>query len=123
MGIGAELAGLSEGAIERTRRRIDGLSDDELRWQPAPGSWTVRRLRDDRVVVDNRLGPGPDVPPPSIAWRIAHLVDVYAAARNGRWLRVPADVAAGAIPRAPWTIADDADAARSLLTKATDHWL
>src|SRR3954451_23876542 len=102
MGIGFEVAALSQWAIDRTTRRLEGLTDDELLWQPAPGSWTVRRLRDGRVVVDNRLGPGPDVPPPSIGWRLAHLIDVYGSDRNARWLRAPADVAAGATRGGPW---------------------
>ena len=29
------------------RRRLDGLTDDEYFWEPAPGCWSVRR-RDDR---------------------------------------------------------------------------
>jgi hypothetical protein len=75
------------------------------------------------VVVDNRLGPGPDVPPPSIAWRIAHLVDIYGSSRNGRWLRVPAELVARAPSGSPWPIAEVADGARELLRGAMDHWL
>jgi hypothetical protein len=123
MGIGTDLAGLSQWAIDRTRRRLDGLTDDELRWQPVAGSWTVRRLRDGRVVVDNRPGPGPDVPPPSIAWRIAHLVGVYGSSRNARWLRAPDELFARATRTAPWEMADDADGARALLDRAMDYWM
>src|SRR4051794_6002154 len=112
MGIGFEVAALSQWAIDRTTRRLQGLGDDELRWQPAPGSWTLRHLRDGRTILDNRVGPGPDVPPPSIAWRLAHLVDVYGSPRNGRWLRAPGDVLDRA-RRTPWTLADDADGARA----------
>jgi hypothetical protein len=104
-------------------RRLDGLTDDELRWQPAPGSWTVRRLRDGRVVVDNRLGPGPDVPPPSIAWRLAHLVDIYGSVRNARWLRAPSEVVDRAVPHDPWSIAEDVEGCLALLRTATTYWL
>jgi hypothetical protein len=83
----------------------------------------VRRLRDGRVVVDNRLGPGPDVPPPSIAWRIAHLIGVYGSSRNARWLRAPDALLAQATRTAPWEMADDADGARALLDRAMDYWM
>jgi hypothetical protein len=120
MGIQTELLALSEWVIGRTRTRLEGLTDDELRWPPAPGSWTVRRLADGRVVVDDREAPGPDVPPPSIAWRMAHLIDVYASSRNARWLRSPVTTP---FPGRPWTIGWTADESRELLDRATDHWL
>jgi hypothetical protein len=120
MGIQTELLALSEWVIGRTRTRLEGLTDHELRWPPAPGSWTVRRLADGRVVVDDREAPGPDVPPPSIAWRIAHLIDVYASSRNARWLRSPV---ATPFPGRPWTIGWTAAECVELLDRATAHWL
>ena len=121
MGIRDELLSLSHGVIGRTRSRLEGLTDDELRWQPSPGSWTVRRLADGRVIVDNREAPGPDVPAPSIAWRIAHLIDVYASPRNGRWLRSPAPPTP--FPGHPWTIAWTAAECLELLERAAAHWI
>lgn len=124
MGIQDELVALSTWVIGRTRTRLEGLTDDELRWQPVPGSWTVRRLVADggRVVVDNRAAPGPDVPPPSIAWRLAHLVEVYASPRNGRWLRVD-DRVPTPFAEHPWAIGWTADESLALFDRATAHWL
>ena len=55
--------------------RLDGLSDDEHLWEPADGCWSVRESA-GRWVAD-RVTPAP-VPPPvtTIAWRIAHLIEV-----------------------------------------------
>jgi hypothetical protein len=41
-----ELVDLSNEAWRRTRARIDGLTDEEYFWEPAPGCWTIRQ-RDD----------------------------------------------------------------------------
>ena len=30
---------------DRLRRRLEGLTDDEYFWEPAPGCWTVHRDR------------------------------------------------------------------------------
>jgi hypothetical protein len=48
---------------ERFRARVDGLTDDELAWRPAPAA-----------------------PELSIVWRMAHLVVVLGEQRNWRWL-------------------------------------
>jgi hypothetical protein len=48
---------------ERFRARVDGLTDDELRWRPVPSD--------------------PDL---SIAWRMAHIARLLGEQRNWRWL-------------------------------------
>ena len=59
------------------QRRVDGLSDDEYFWEPAPGCWTVRRQADGRYSFDP--WPLPYWPPPNpapvttIAWRLVHM--------------------------------------------------
>lgn len=51
---------------------LDGLTDDMCFWEPAPGSWTVRR-DGDRWTADLVL-PEPDPPPvPSIGWVTWHI--------------------------------------------------
>lgn len=64
------------------RPGLDGLTDAEYLWEPAPGSWSVRpraeattamAVGDGDVVVDFEH-PAPEPPPiTTIAWRIAHV--------------------------------------------------
>ena len=55
------------------RPRLEGLSDDEYFWEPAPGCWSVRPVGDGRYEMD-RERPAPDPPPlTTIAWRMCHI--------------------------------------------------
>ena len=79
-----DLVDLSDYVYERTLSRLQGLSDAEYLWEPAPGCWSVRTGM-GTVAVD--WAPMPDSPPfTTIAWRLVHLIRVYADARNERWL-------------------------------------
>lgn len=97
MGWGSDLSLFAEQTAQRTLARLGGLGDEEFRWQPASDAWTVRTLRSGRTIVDNNVyQPGP-APVTSIAWRVAHLIDVstaspaddiatvHEAAAAGRW--------------------------------------
>ncbi len=65
------------------RPRLDGLTDDEYRWEPVAGCWNVRprgtgtapmAIGGGDFTIDFAL-PEPDPPPvTTIAWRIGHLV-------------------------------------------------
>lgn len=59
------------------RPRLDGLTDEEYLWEPAPGCWSVRLAGDGRAVVEGQwYGGAPAVTPPpftTIAWRLCHL--------------------------------------------------
>ena len=65
------------------RPRLDGLTDDEYRWEPVAGCWNVRprgtstapmAVGGGDFTIDFAL-PEPDPPPvTTIAWRIGHLV-------------------------------------------------
>jgi DinB superfamily len=56
------------------RPRLDGLTDDEYFWEPAPNAWSVRPRADGTFTVDWAY-PEPDPPPvTTIAWRLAHLI-------------------------------------------------
>ncbi|QKG24000.1 DinB family protein [Actinomadura verrucosospora] len=60
----------------RTRERLDGLSDDEYLWEPAPGGWTIRPDAEGRWHIDGEGGGGPapdPVPIATLAWRIGHI--------------------------------------------------
>ena len=38
----ADLRELSRYVFDRTRRRLDGLTDDEYLWEPSPHCWSIR---------------------------------------------------------------------------------
>ena len=70
----------------QARPRLDGLTDDEMRWEPVAGCWSVRPRADATsrlaagsgdVVVDYEW-PVPDpAPVTTIAWRLAHVTIVF----------------------------------------------
>lgn len=117
-----ELVDLSDETWHRTRTRLDGLSDEEYFWEPAPGCWTVRKRADGTWMADWPL-PRPEPEPfTTVAWRLWHLIDMYGEDRAPQWLGVPAqgspighDDPAGAPPS---TAAD----AIALLERAHDRW-
>ncbi|PVZ04938.1 DinB family protein [Actinomycetospora cinnamomea] len=68
---------------EYLRPRLDGLTDEQYLWEPAPGAWSVRPR--DRAVTPMAAGAGemvidfaypePDPPPvTTVAWRLGHLI-------------------------------------------------
>jgi len=117
-----ELVDLSDGVWVRTRARLEGLSDEEYFWEPAPGCWTVRPRADGTWMADWPL-PRPEPEPfTTIAWRLWHLIDMYGEDRAPRWLAVPAqgapigmDDPAGAPPA---SVAE----ALAMLERAHDRW-
>ncbi len=65
------------------RPRLNGLTDDEYRWEPVPGAWNVRPRGTSTAPIAAGSGdftidfamPEPDpAPVTTIAWRIGHLV-------------------------------------------------
>ena len=65
------------------RPRLDGLTDDEYRWEPVPGAWNVRPRGASSTKIAAGSGdfvidfefPAPEpTPVTTIAWRIGHLV-------------------------------------------------
>ena len=117
----AELIDLSDQVWTRLRGRVEGLTDEEYLWEPAPGCWTIRPRADGTWVADSVL-PRPALGPfTTLAWRLWHLIDMYGEDRAPRWLGVPAQGPAigldgdeGAPPTAASAIA--------LLEQAHDRW-
>lgn len=74
------------------RARLDGLTDDEYLWEPAPGSWNVHPQADGTATIDFAF-PQPDPPPfTTIAWRLAHVIVGVLAMRNASHFgRTPTD--------------------------------
>ncbi len=75
----------------QVRPRREGLTDEEYRWEPVPGAWSIRPRAEATtahavgggdLVIDFE-GPEP-VPPPvtTIAWRLGHVIVGVFGARN-----------------------------------------
>jgi hypothetical protein len=69
------------------RPRLEGLTDDEYLWEPAPGCWSVRAAGAGRFVADGQWYGGlhHEVSPPpftTIAWRLCHLGSGLTARAN-----------------------------------------
>ncbi|HEU5333850.1 MAG TPA: DinB family protein [Actinocrinis sp.] len=71
---------------QQLRPRLDGLTDDEYFWQPVPGCWTLSRRGESSAPVSLGTGeftldyakpPHGREPVTTIAWRLAHLIDVF----------------------------------------------
>ena len=94
---------------EALRPRFDGLTDDEYRWEPVPGMWSIRPRGTSTAAMslgggaftmdyDREADPAPAT---TIAWRLSHLltgvfgmrvgVALRRAARRLRQLRLPRD--------------------------------
>lgn len=82
-----DLLDLAGFAYRRLRGRLEGLTDEEYLWEPAPGCWSVRPAGDGTFRSDGS-GPAPVDPPPltTIAWRLSHIIDILAGERNATWL-------------------------------------
>ncbi|RZL80083.1 MAG: DinB family protein [Rhodococcus sp. (in: high G+C Gram-positive bacteria)] len=74
------------------RPRLDGLTDEEYFWEPAPDSWSVRPRGRSQAPVQAGSGdftidfafPEPDPPPiTTIAWRLGHIIVGVFGARIG----------------------------------------
>lgn len=121
-GMKAELVDLSDGVWQRLRGRLDGLTDDEYSWEPAPGCWTVR-TRDDGIVAHDFSLPAPDpTPPTTIAWRLSHVIDLYGEDRAPQWLDVEPQGAPVGLDDPAWAPPVTAAAAIALLERAHDRW-
>lgn len=73
------------------RPRLEGLSDAEYFWEPAPGCWNVRPRDQATTSIQGGTGafviefesPEPDpAPVTTIAWRLGHVIAGVFAARN-----------------------------------------
>ena len=116
-----ELIDLSDEVWGRLRHRLDGLTDAEYLWEPAPGCWNVRPGPDGGWRLDWPL-PRPDPEPfTTIAWRLWHVTDMYGEDRAPRWLGVPPQGEAIGFDGSQGAAATAADAIE-LLEQAHDRW-
>ncbi|MFF1819253.1 DinB family protein [Kribbella sp. NPDC058245] len=110
------LLGLSDFAWERLRTRIQGMTDEEYFWEPFDGSWSVRKTDDGFAADYVMIAPEP-APFTTLAWRIAHIVDILQAERTATWFGHQPEPEDG-VPAVPGS----ADAARSALEVAYGVW-
>lgn len=62
-------------AYRGIRSRVDGLTDSEFWWEPAPGCWTIRQRPDGRWAADY-AEPDPEPAPfTTIGWRLVHVAE------------------------------------------------
>jgi hypothetical protein len=61
---------------------MQGLTDEEYFWTPAPDCWTVRPHPDGGFVLDDRSPPPDPAPVTTIAWRLCHIGSGVFAVRN-----------------------------------------
>ena len=115
-------ARLSDDVWARTLTRLDGLTDDEYLWEPAPGCWSIRQRRDGSWFAEGHyLAPEP-VPFTTIAWRLWHLIDMYGEDRGPRFLGVPAQGTAIGPDDPDASPPASAASARSMLDRAHERW-
>jgi hypothetical protein len=111
---------------EHLRPGLDGLTDDEYLWEPAPGCWSLRPRADARTpmaagggdVVADFAFPEPDpAPVTTIAWRMGHLIVGVFGERNASHFDGPEVT----YQTYRWTLR--ADEALAALDAAVAHWL
>jgi uncharacterized damage-inducible protein DinB len=116
-----ELQRLSDTVWERTWRRLDGLTDEEYRWEPVSGCWSIRQRRDGSSFHEWAPIVYPD-PFTTLAWRLWHLIDMYGEDRAPQWLGLPPQGEAIGLdapdPTPPVNAADALD----LLDRAHARW-
>lgn len=71
----APLLAQFDTSVAALRERIDGVDDHEWRWEPAPRSWTVRRV-DDGWRRDREDEYDPVGTVRTIAWLAGHLAEM-----------------------------------------------
>jgi hypothetical protein len=81
-----ELLVLGDWAFDRLRSRVEGLTDAEYLWEPAPGCWSLRPGPDGTHGFEwDPHHPEPQ-PLTTIAWRLSHVTDILAGDRNASWI-------------------------------------
>ncbi len=85
----------------QVRDRIDGLTDDEYFWEPAPDCWNVRprgtgtapvQAGSGAMTIDFAMPESDPAPFTTIAWRLGHVIVGVLAMRNASHFgRTPTD--------------------------------
>lgn len=113
----------------QARPRLEGLTDEEYRWEPVAGTWNVRpahessphtasmRAGQGEWVIDFAFPEPQPAPVTSIAWRLAHVVvGVFGARTHAHFGGPPADYGT-------WPYAGTAAEALAQLDAAYQGWI
>jgi hypothetical protein len=96
--------------------RLDGMSDEEYRWEPVNDCWSVRLDPSGRWVQDGIGVPDPDPAPfTTIAWRIAHITTIFGERASNHFGDGSFDTSS-----LPWD--GTAATAIALMTAEYDRW-
>lgn len=112
-----EFLDLSDKFYKRFSARIDGLTDEEYWWEPAPDAWSLAEHNGKLAMQWGIIFDEPQ-PVTTIAWRFTHISDMLCEDRPARWLAVPPepeDYFADGAPR-------DASSARDLFERSFARW-
>jgi DinB superfamily len=108
------------------RARVEGLTDEEYLWEPAPGSWSIRPRGTSSAPGpigsgDLRRDDAPDeldpAPVTTIAWRIAHVTVECLSTRTMNHFDGPS------AHWESWEYTDRAERALAQLDTAYDAWV
>ena len=117
-----ELADLSDYVWQRLRARLEGLTDEEYFWEPAPGCWTIRQRREGTWRWEGPL-PRPEPEPfTTLAWRLWHVIDLYGEDRAPKWLDLPPQGDPIGLDDPSSEPPSSAADALALLERAHDRW-
>lgn len=96
--------------------RIQGLTDEEYDWEPAPGCWTLSRRPDGTRFYEWPPGSQAETEPPftTISWRMAHIGSGCLAHRAGQYFGVDASARGNE---------DFPGAAAEAVQRLADSWL
>lgn len=108
---------LSDKFYKRFTARVDGMTDEEYWWEPAPDAWSLR-LEDGKLRMQWGLVFDEPAPVTTIAWRYTHISDLLSEDRCANWIGVepePEDYLADGAP-------SDVATARELFERAYARW-
>lgn len=118
--IASLVADNARGMLDVLVRRVEGIGDDELHWEPVSGCLGVRDGAMDALPREPHHFDATFADPlTTIAWRLAHIAgDGLLASRNAAWLGLHQDVVPPPATPVPMT----GDAMVEWLRSAVDFW-